>query len=439
MPSRARETAIKRLYELADTPELQCGPILLDLARYLNGERINRPKDSCELVQKLIDQVESSPAYHLWEAPFLQYKAKHLLSCNDFTSAGKLLREALNTVSQRGYGKLKGEVARDCLAVEVANQKLIPNNHERYYREMLAGGMVTGEDIPSIEDTARWASEYFWQTLYKPYPGFEVLKPRAEIASKKIFDELSTLFDKGDKEEVLAWIKKNRKILASSLPDVRGDSVLMLLIKLHRQSHSFLELIGQTLPDVKQNKKSIQRVDYMLTNWCESLGLIAQHAPKQINIADFKGQTPLMLMAEYGDSQMVKVFLDAGADPDRQDYRGMTALHSAIKSGDNGCVDTLLDHPCAIDKVTIDDRTVLHTAAWTVNFHAAERLLKIAPELIWKKDVHGLTPLELAEALFEQDEAREMLERALREEGRSCPTRGEFQDMGKLIEKAISK
>jgi hypothetical protein len=432
---KAKDMSIKRFFEVSDTPEQTITAILLELDLYLNGERNKRPKDSCNRVQVLLDKAESNDSYRLWEAAILQYKAKHLLATNDFSGAGKLFREALNKVNKRGYGPLIGEVARDCLAVEVANQKLIINNHEKYYREMLAGGiMEVAENIPGIEETSRWASDYFWGTLYKSYPGFDTLKPRAESVSKKILKSLMPLFNVGDSGGVLNWIKYNNQILKSSLPDVRGDSVLMLLIKLYNDFINKSELIRQTLPiDLQEEHQKFQN---LLANWREALGLIAKHAPKQLNIVDFKGQTPLMLMAESGDTNMVKILLMSGADPDKQDYHGMTSLHSAIKSRVDNCVDALLDHPCKTDKMTIDGRTVLHTAAWTANIYAIERLLELAPILAWQRDSQGLTPLELVELLIERPEAREILSNELSKTGRYCPSIEKFQDVLELLEQA---
>ncbi len=435
---KIRQLIIERMYALADTPELACGTILVDLDRYLNGDRNNLPKNTGDVVEGLLHDAETSPGYRLWEAPLLHYKAKHLLSCNDFENARKLFRNALNAAGHRGYGRLKGEVARDCLAIEVANQKLVPNNHQRYYRDMLAGGMVQGKDIPGIEDTARWASDYFWETLYKPYTGNEALKPRAETTSEQISKILSDFIQQGDQDGLLGWIKDNRKIMESSLPDVRGDSVLMLLIKLYRHTHSFLGFLRGSLPDNEETRAGHQRAQHSLKNWRESLSLIAAQAPKQLNIPDFKGQTPLMLVTEDGDCQLVTAFLKAGADPNLQNYQGMTALHSAIKSGVDCCVDALLDHPCATDKHTLDGRTVLHTACWTANFHAAERLIRMAPQLVWSKDNNDLTPLELAETLYENDEARQFHAQFFNGDGRAYPEKQQFLQMRKLLEKAIS-
>ena len=108
----------------------------------LDDDRKQRPQDARDRVQALLDEAEVNEGYWLWGAAVLQYKAKHLLACNDFEGAERFFRESLNASFERNYDRLRGEVARDCLATAVANQKLIPENHERYYREMLAGGIM---------------------------------------------------------------------------------------------------------------------------------------------------------------------------------------------------------------------------------------------------------------------------------------------------------
>jgi hypothetical protein len=231
--SRAKAAAIQRLRELAETPAETIPAILIELSSYLNGERKNWSKDTRTKVQALLDEAESNEAYDLWRAALLQYKAKHLLACNDFASAGRLFKEALDAAQERNYGPLRGEVARDCFAVELANQKLIVNNHEKYYREMLAGGILEyNEQIPPIEEVARGVFDYFWGSLYKTYPGVRAERPRSLKIFEKMTDGLIELFSDGDQVGWKEWIKANRQYLKSNLPDVEGNSVLMLLVKM---------------------------------------------------------------------------------------------------------------------------------------------------------------------------------------------------------------
>lgn len=430
LSSRAKEAATQRLRELSVTPALTVQTILFELNGYLNGERKQQPKDVRERVQALLDEASASEGYRLWKAAILQYKAKHLLACNDFEGAGELFREALEAGRERNYGPLRGEVARDCLAVSVANQKLIVNNHEKYYREMLAGGVIEGEEIPTFEDTARWAADYFWSTLYKPYPGLERLKP---MAGEKIAESIRLLMT-GDQQELLRWIKCNRKELNSHLPLVSGETALMCWIKLRTHFAKNSSLMRQMTHLVPQNEHDT--VETLLGRLQQAIGVLAQQAPKQLNVPDFKRQTPLMLLSENGDTELVKLLLQAGADPDVQDWKGMTALHSAIKSGSDGCVDALLDHPCRLDKRTDDGQSPLHTAAWSGNLHATQRLLQLAPELAWQRNSQEMTPLEQVEVLVENPQALQRLTEVLMKNGKHPASSSKLDKVVEQLERA---
>lgn len=435
---RAKEAAIQRLREVAATPAQTVQAILLELNSDLNGDRKHWSIDTRAKVQALLEAAEASEGYVMWKAAVLQYKAKHLLACNDFDGAVKLFKVALEDGLKRNYGPLRGEVARDCWAVELANQKLIANNHETYYRAMLAGGMMTEcEEIPPLEETARWVASYFWNTLYKPYPGVPAEVRRAMGDIEKLFKELMPAFMSGDQEALQRWIKANRSLLKSHLPDVEGNSVLMALLKMHHLFKQKLPQMRQMIPTELVHE--VQRFEYMLGNWRQFFVHLVVDSPlKQLNMPDLKGQTPLMLMAEDGDTEMVRIMLQAGADPEIQDWKGMTALHSACKSRVDSCVDVLLDQPCKLDKLTDEERSPLHTACWAGHVHAVKRLVELAPGLVWKRDSFGHTPLELAEQLLEHPDALQQLAQRRAQDGKRCASTHELEEIIKLLEAVAS-
>lgn len=434
---RARWVAIQRMRELASTPTQTVSAICLELDLHLNGERNNRPKDTQTKVEALLDEAEASEGCGLWKAVILQYKAKHLLACNDFESAGKLFREALDAGFERNYGTLRGEVARDCFALAVANGKLIPNNHEKYYREMLAGGMMADcQDVPRMEETARWVSEYFWATLYRPYPGITPERRRSSEMLENMYNDLIPLLMSGDQDVLRKWISNNRSLLKSPLPDVEGNSVLMGLIKTRTQYSFRIPPMRQRIPLDLQDE--LRKFEPMLVHWRQFLGQLATESPIQLNMADFKGQTPLMLMAEDGDTELVTVMLQAGANPDLQDWQGMTALHSACQALVDGCVDVLLAHPCHLDKVTQEGRSPLHTASWAGHIHAVKRLSQLAPDLVWQRDANNMTPLELVESLIEEPDALELLTKLRAQNGKRCASKHELEVVAQLLEQAPS-
>lgn len=72
------------------------------------------------------------------------------------------------------------------------------------------------------------------------------------------------------------------------------------------------------------------------------------------NALDSQGFTPLMLVAALGtgssaDSALVPVLIKAGAHADRQTTSGMTALHFAARGGQQAVVKALIDHGARTD------------------------------------------------------------------------------------------
>jgi hypothetical protein len=430
---RSKQAALQRLRDLAITPAQTVQAILLELEEHLDGARQNRTKDTQVKVQGLLDEAQASKGYPLWEAAILHFKAKHLLASNDFDGAGRLFRMALESVLDRNYGLLRGEIAQDCLALAVANGKLVANNHEKYYREMLAGGIFSECRVPPpIEEAARLAYEYFWETLYKPYPGVQAEQPHTGEIASKMFRELLPLLISGETGELKQWIKTNHSLLKRSLPDVDGNSVLMSLTKLYIQFVERLPLMR--LMDHPELHREIDRHETMMKHWRQFLGQLAKDSPKQLNMADIKGQTPLMLITQMGDVELLAIMLQAGADPDAQDRRGATALHSAAQLRWDGCVDVLLDHPCTLDKVKFDGHSPLHTATWAGHIHAVKRLSQLAPELAWLRDANGKTPLELAEFLVEHPDALEALAERLARDGKFCASKQELEAIAHILE-----
>jgi hypothetical protein len=275
--------------------------------------------------------------------------------------------------------------------------------------------------MPSIEDAARTTFDYFWHTLYKPYPGIDIKQPRSEKETRELGEPFLRFLIQGDRDGFVKWIQENKKRLTTPFPDVEGNSFLIFLIKSRTQMAADLQAMR---PD-------------LLKAWNEYLGLLIEHGPAdQLNCPDFKAQTPLMLLAEDGNTKLVRLLLAKGAAPDRQDYRGLSALHAAIKSHVSTCVDTLLDYPCRTDLLTIDKRSPLHTAAWTGNMHALKRLLDSAPKLHWQPDSYGMTPLQLAETLIEEPEALKELAEECAQSGATCATKRQLEEIVGLLENA---
>ena len=67
---------------------------------------------------------------------------------------------------------------------------------------------------------------------------------------------------------------------------------------------------------------------------------------EDLNIADKDGLTPLYFICQDGDNDMVKEFLDHGADVD-----SAGCLHVALENYNNDVAETLIERGCDVNKV----------------------------------------------------------------------------------------
>lgn len=405
----ARSLVITRLRDMATTPGQRTQTIVLELGFLLNGEAKQRPKDIQQRVQSLLDDAQSSQGYDEWKAPLLRMRAKHRLMQNDFESACKDFKAALEACSERGLGGVRGEIARDGLAAEIAVTGFIaihkqPNSIQaRYYRNMLLFGMFS-EGIASIEDTAVWCDEFFWNELYHPYPGIV----RKERLTKQVFEavmgETFGLIEKADWDGLRLWMKNRAKQLReASFKDPRCDSVLSLWLKMLHTFESKLPALKTMLPLGMIDE--FKKIEKHIRNRRQAIGLLLEAWPEQAKIVDFKGQTTLMLVADNGDAELTRQLLPL-SDVDAQDYRGRTALHSAVSGRSPECVAIVLDSNPDVGKVTEgEEQTALHTAVRFGQPDCVLLILNAFPSLASQANAAGQTPLDMARDLLENSVA----------------------------------
>lgn len=423
----ARDQALSRLRELASSDAERMTIMLAELHQLLNPTDGRYLSDAQEKVETLLAQAEANACANLWQAPLLHYRARHLLAMNEFQRASTLYRKVLTLCKEQGFGPLEGEAARDLMAIELGDRRLVPNAYDSLFLKMWREGIFEGKDEPRLEDVARAASEYFWSDLYRPYPGIS----RKEPVARHLISEALKILAKADFDSMRAWITANRKVLQKPLAYVQGDSIMMLFIKI---GATLQEELSRSQVVRKAGEDGFTALQERAAFWRMAVLMLIELAPQQLNIADFKGQTPLMLMAESGSHGVIEQMLAAGADPDRQDYRQRTALHAAVRSGNPRCVELLLACPCRTDLVMHDGQTPLHTAVILGNLQAIRQLLEVNPALVRVTDVaNGATPLEVAEELLHNPEARRHLESEMRRNGRRCATPEELQQMVPML------
>ncbi|XP_035219251.1 KN motif and ankyrin repeat domain-containing protein 2-like isoform X1 [Stegodyphus dumicola] len=152
----------------------------------------------------------------------------------------------------------------------------------------------------------------------------------------KFFEEFSvnlvkTLMHSVDANgnNVLHYVYGNSRFdLAEEL--LRSGHATNLLNKLNKSGNSPLMICATSKPKTESDWFVIQKTI--------QLGDVNASSP-------FNNQTPLMHAASWGSHGMVRLLLDAGADPNFQDKDGSTALMYAAAHGHIVCARMLLEHP----------------------------------------------------------------------------------------------
>lgn len=397
MPPRARTLACERLLEVADDPVQRAGAALQMALNQLTSEESDRSGALGSRVDELLILARVSlPGTH-YEPLLLATEGKQLLRKGQLKEASAKYRKALDACSNWGCGRLRGEIARDLLALEVAEAPLPTEVHSaasRYYRNMVAFGMFDAAP-PGLEDTAIWAYDYFWEDLFKPYRDAPCIKAPQSIKSKELLLQLAHGIKGNSDFNVQAWLTENRRALSKQrLRDVRGDSVLTFILKFMANLRGFAPA------------EPVERMRLFL------LALIAAW-PEQVHMSDFKSQTALMLAGHYGEVTIVRSLLSGGADIDAQDYLGRTALHAAVTGGSLACVELLLGARPNIRMTTIaESQSVLHTAVRIGDAQIVSALAQAFPMLLTATNMHGETPLIEAQSVLDHyDRYCSMMER----------------------------
>lgn len=387
---------IERAEQLSQTPDDELFVIQSKLHRYLYTDQRRNDKNAPNRVKALLEQANNHPCFKYEQAQICNYQARDALSRNDFQAAKQFYRQALEASKTGCYGDWRGRVGLDLLTLETLDKKLNPNNHETYYRDMLAGGVFDcfmKVDLPTtLEDTVEQflIGGNHWETMYMPYHGFEnqsiqIDKNRAHIIKtffKLISDE--PYFE----NKVIDWIKQHKKVLAKPLPTVEGGNALMLLLKLISKLKKSNDLIHR------------QEINKMIFAMRRAVFLLVQYVPESLDNRDFKQQNPLIFPAEWADFDLIDLMLKQGARPDTLDYRGMTPLHAIIKTHSQSCFNLMLSVNPDLTVKTADGQTLLHTASKFGNVYAVETLVKREPQLKNEKDFRDEIALEQAERVL---------------------------------------
>lgn len=131
-------------------------------------------------------------------------------------------------------------------------------------------------------------------------------------------------------------------------------------------------------------------------------------AGADLEARDYRGRTPLFHFGET--SEITKILLDYGSNPDAQDYNNLTAAHVAVISGRLDRLKLLIEYGADINKQDKDGQTPLFLAVSIGEKCSLIRLLLDAGGDIDLSDTSGQTPLMLASESGNLDVVRYLME-----------------------------
>ncbi|KAL1519775.1 hypothetical protein AB1Y20_023283 [Prymnesium parvum] len=134
-------------------------------------------------------------------------------------------------------------------------------------------------------------------------------------------------------------------------------------------------------------KGQLQAVRFLVSTGCD------------INAAETKGQTPLMLAAQGEFGLLLHWLIQHGANLTAADNCGDTALHWAAYKNSRHCLAVLIEHGLKPEDPDSYGSTALHLAVGTGALHAVNVMLchPTASAMLAHKDAKGRTPAMLAE------------------------------------------
>lgn len=400
---------VERLKSLESNPTETMKRILFELEIHLILNKLGSKTE--EKVSALLDEAKHCDDFEFSKANILRYEALHYIAQNKLKEAEENLKLAIDECKKKySFGTFRGWLARDAFALVIANQKLIPNNHEKYFRDMYYWGVLKRET--NIYDVSRDLHEYFWKTLYKCYPNYQ---PQFSDCSNDI-EKFSRDFAECIKNEhsIELVLKKHKALKKEQLKYPQADSIILLMMKMNYELLRKLNYNKQMVPtDIAKEisdvcNRMIQGIRKVIELW-----------PEIVNVSDFKEQTPLMFAANTKDYQTVKTLLKANADPNKQDFRGRTALHAAAASRCWKSASFLLEYGCDAAIAGPEGSTALHTAIRMGEIAIVELLIEKRPELLKIKDSKGILPEQLARKIATDPFAYELLNQFLKSEDRS--------------------
>uniref|UniRef100_A0A914WY43 Ankyrin repeat domain-containing protein 50 n=1 Tax=Plectus sambesii TaxID=2011161 RepID=A0A914WY43_9BILA len=123
--------------------------------------------------------------------------------------------------------------------------------------------------------------------------------------------------------------------------------------------------------------------------------LLCDRNAQTVYATDREGRHPLIIAAEEGKVDVVRVLLDHGAPIEQQTLEGHSALRLAAVAGQGAVIRLLVEHGANLEARDLDGNTALYALVLERQIEMAECLLSLGA-LTNATDIHGRSPLHVA-------------------------------------------
>ncbi|XP_067887441.1 transient receptor potential cation channel, subfamily N, member 1 isoform X5 [Heterodontus francisci] len=197
------------------------------------------------------------------------------------------------------------------------------------------------------------------------------------------------------------------KILMEYEADITATTKLTHETPLHYCAHvGNADVLLEIVKYISSNRIQ-QAINKQSKNGCSPLLLAAERGHTEmvkilllnharVDVFDEHGKAGLHLAAENGHDQISDILLWHKAFVNAKTKLGLTPLHLGAQNGYNRLVKLLVEtHASSIDALSLSKRTPLHLAAGNGQLDVCNSLLKMKAN-VNATDIHGQTPLHLA-------------------------------------------
>ncbi|WP_424940115.1 ankyrin repeat domain-containing protein [Aliiroseovarius sp. S253] len=321
-------------------------------------------KDRAHRMAKAITDLRLMPRAAEIEADILHLEALDHINHGSFDEAEKLLDRALTLSTDTSFGERRLLIARHAFAFS-AGRMAFDKGFERHFRIFVRS--LTEEEVHrwevgfapithSLRLAARDMSEYFWTNLLRPYHGVQIDHPLQ--ASSEMMREYVQLARHGaEGKSVKEFLKSHKRELRRKLRDVRGDTFFGMMLKATPDIVDLFQRTGAQY-GLAGMPSGAARPGRLAKNVRATFLSLAKTLPSDfLTIKDYRNQSPLILAADQGDVDLVRILLSKLVDPDVQDTLGRTALHAAAKKGNTQCFQMILKKGADPNRRTCEGRT----------------------------------------------------------------------------------